>query len=133
MPSGTYQRLVDAGRLHVADGVRVPAPADLVKLLRQWAPQFVVCDRFRLSELLDVAGRLLIVPRVTRWSEAVFDIRALRRMATDGPLAVDGESRGLVAASLSVAAAGCICITSGRWLDAPVRIQCGSEGRRAGW
>ena len=103
VPRGTYQRLVDRGVLHVADGLRVQPPGELLKFVRPWAPQFVVCDRFRLPELLDVAGRLVIVSRVTRWSEAAFDIRALRQAAKDGPLAIETESRGLVAASLAVA------------------------------
>ena len=44
-----------------------------------------------------------VTPRVSRWSEAAFDIRSLRKMAKDGPLAVDPPSRPLVAASLAVA------------------------------
>ena len=102
VPAQTYQRLVDAGVLHVSAGLRVQPPADLLALVRPWMPQFVVCDRFRLPELLDVAGRLPIVPRVTRWSEAAFDIRALRKGAADGPLAVEPGSRELLAASLAV-------------------------------
>ena len=42
-------------------------------------------------------------PRVSRWSEASFDIRALRQMALDGPLAVDEGSQALIATSLSQA------------------------------
>ena len=42
-------------------------------------------------------------PRVTRWSEAAFDIRALRKLANDGPMAVAADSRPLLAASLAVA------------------------------
>ena len=102
VPRGTYQDLVDRGVLHVAAGLRVQPPGALLALVRPWMPRFVVCDRFRLPELLDVAGRLPIVPRVTRWSEASFDIRALRKGAADGPLAVEPESRELLAASLAV-------------------------------
>ena len=102
VPRGTYQKLVDQGVLHVAAGLRVPPPADLLALVRPWMPAFVVCDRFRLPELLDVAGRLPILPRVTRWSEAAFDIRALRKGAADGPLSVDSGSRELLQASLAV-------------------------------
>ena len=50
-----------------------------------------------------IQGACAIEPRVTRWSEASFDIRALRKMVKDGPLVVSKESRGLVAASLAVA------------------------------
>lgn len=40
---------------------------------------------------------------MTRWREASENIRALRRIAADGPLACEDSSRRLVAASLSVA------------------------------
>ena len=43
------------------------------------------------------------MPRVTRWSEASEDIRAVRKIAADGPLACEESSRLLVAASLSAA------------------------------
>ena len=43
-----------------------------------------------------------IESRVTRWSDAAFDIRALRRLAKDGPLSVAEESRTLLQASLAV-------------------------------
>ena len=43
-----------------------------------------------------------VIPRVTRWSEASEDIRALRSIAADGPLACEASSRDLIAASLSV-------------------------------
>ena len=102
VPGGTYQKLVDAGVLHVSAGLRVQPPGALLALVRPWMPSFVVCDRFRLPELLDVAGRLPIVPRKTRWSEASADIRSLRKGAADGPLAVEPGSRELLAASLAV-------------------------------
>ena len=41
---------------------------------------------------------------MTRWSESSEDIRALRKMAGDGPLAVDPGSAPLLEASLAVAA-----------------------------
>ena len=50
-------------------------------------PELIVCDRFRLPELQDCVNGTPVVPRVTRWSEASEDIRALRRMALDRPLA----------------------------------------------
>ena len=43
------------------------------------------------------------MPRVTRWSEASEDIRAVRKFAADGPLAVEPGSRPLLAASLAAA------------------------------
>ena len=62
-----------------------------------------VCDRFRLSDMQDAARGWRIEPRVTRWSDAAADIRALRKMVKDGPLTVERESAGLIEASLSVA------------------------------
>ena len=104
VPRGTYARLVASGRLAVAAGVRVPAPAGLVERVMAWRPAAIVCDRFRLAELQDViAGRVRLVPRVARWSDAAEDIRALRRAAADGPLAVERSSRPLVEASLAAA------------------------------
>lgn len=43
------------------------------------------------------------MPRVSRWSEAAFDIRSLRKLAADGPLTVAESSGPLLAASLAVA------------------------------
>ena len=105
VPKGTYQRLVDAGLLRVADGLRVPHPLQLWESIREeWGqPQYLICDRHRLPELQDaVKNGARIEPRVVRWSEASFDIRALRRAAKDGPLSVTREARALVAASLAV-------------------------------
>ena len=62
----------------------------------------IVCDRFRLGELRDVVNGTTVIPRVARWSEAGFDIRAVRQLAVDGPLCLEPESRALLAASLSV-------------------------------
>ena len=41
------------------------------------------------------------MPRVTRWSEASEDIRALRKIAADGPLACEAASRPLLEVSFS--------------------------------
>ena len=67
------------------------------------APESVICDRFRLGELQDCVNGTPVVPRVSRWSEAAFDIRSLRKLAADGPFTVAEPSRPLLAASLSVA------------------------------
>ncbi len=105
VPAGTYQRLVDTGALRVASGLRVQPPAMLIGAARsQWGqPDSIICDRFRLAELQDIAGNVPIVPRVARWSEASADIRGLRKVAKDGPLAVVEGCRDLCAASLAVA------------------------------
>ena len=105
VPRRTYARLVESGRLAVAEGLRVPTVAAVVERALRWRPAGIICDRFRLGELLDATGgRVRVSPRVARWSDAAADIRALRKMALDGPLAVEPTSRGLVAASLAVAA-----------------------------
>ena len=104
--SGTYQRLVAQGSLVVAPGLRVQPAAMLIeRIVAAWGrPRAIVCDRFRLADLEDsVRGKCPIFPRVTRWSEASEDIRALRSSALDGPLSCDVSSQSLIAASLSVA------------------------------
>ena len=103
VPAGLYQALVDAGTLRVASGLRVQPPELLVAAIRaQWGPpRAMVSDRFRVNELIDAAGRAEVLPRRTRWSEATEDIRALRKSARDGPLAVASGSRAILEASLS--------------------------------
>ena len=103
--AGTYAALLATGQLRVAHGLRVTPPAALMEAItEEWgSPELVVCDRFRLGELQDCANGTPIVPRVSRWSESAFDIRALRQLAVDGPFSVDHASRPLLAASLAVA------------------------------
>ena len=106
VPGGTYQRLVDAGLLRIADGLRVVKPDQLWGAIREeWGkPDFIVVDRFRLDELKDAVGTgARIEDRVTRWSDASYDIRATRKAARDGPMACVPEARALIKASLSVA------------------------------
>ena len=108
--AGVYQKLVDSGVLTVAKGYRVPPVASVWELAKQWHGEAIICDRFRLPELLDVnTGRTPIVPRVSRWSDSSADIRGLRRLAVDGPpaLAVDPLSRDLLTASLAVSKVLC--------------------------
>ena len=102
--AGTYETLVSAGLLHIAEGLRVQPPSMLADLIREtWGQTAgVVADRFRISELAD-AGLTGLEARMTRWSESSEDIRALRKMAKDGPLAVDPGSAALLEASLAVA------------------------------
>ena len=103
--AGTYESLVSAGLLHIADGLRVQPPSQLADLVREtWGPPAgVVADRFRIADLSD-AGLGSLEPRMTRWSESSEDIRALRKMAKDGPLSVDPGSAPLLEESLAVAA-----------------------------
>ena len=106
VPAGTYSKLYDMGQLEVAEGLRVQPPAAMWDLIREsWGkPQVVVLDRFRLAEFEDATGnKVKLEPRVSRWSESSFDIRALRQMALDGPLAVDAGSQELLATSLAQA------------------------------
>ena len=106
VPAGLYQRLVDDGLLTVADGLRVQPPSMLWELvLGRWGlPVLTILDRFRLADLQDAVGPgVAIEPRVTRWSDAASDIRALRKGAKDGPLSVEAASRTLLIASLAAA------------------------------
>ena len=105
MPKGTYKALVASGGLRIAESLRVQPPSELWRAVREaWgAPESLICDRFRLGELQDCVNGTLVVPRVSRWSEAAFDIRSLRKLAADGPFTVEESSRPLLAASLSVA------------------------------
>jgi len=104
VPAGTYHRLEQAGLLTVVDDVAVPTAQQIWTALTDalGRPVRLVSDRFRLPELQPVVQGAILEPRVTRWSEASFDIRALRRGFRDGPLAVAPEYRPLVAASLAV-------------------------------
>ena len=65
----------------------------------------IIADRHRLLELEQVIkGRVKLEARVTRWFDAAADIRALRKLAMDGPLAVEGIQPAIVGGkSLSVA------------------------------
>ena len=106
VPAGSYRVLVESGALRLATGLRVPQPGQLWELVQErWGrSRLVVCDRFRLNDLRDAVGsRVPLMPRVTRWSDAAADIRALRKSAKDGPLAVPKESRPLMVASLAKA------------------------------
>ena len=105
VPAGLYQKLVETGALQIADGLRVPPVAQLVQAIREaWGlPASIVCDRFRLPELADAAPSVPITPRVTRWSEASSDIRALRKFSVDGPFGIAEVSRSLIGASLAAA------------------------------
>ena len=105
VPAGVYQVLRETGALRVAEGLRVQPPTELHRAaLSAWGPpEVILCDRFRLGELQDVVGNVPLSPRVARWSEAASDIRALRNLAADGPLACAESSRALITASLSVA------------------------------
>ena len=102
--SGTYQKLADQGVLTQEEGRRVPKAKTLMALISAtWGqPSALICDRFRIDELRDAGLPCAVTPRVSRWSEASFDIRALRSKAKDGPLSISPCSRSLLAASLGV-------------------------------
>ena len=104
VPAGTYRALAATGSLAVDAGRQVVTVERLIETVLSWHPTMITCDRFKLAAVLDaVRGRCRVEPRVTRWSSASEDIRALRRAALDGPLAVEVKSRGLLTASLAVA------------------------------
>ena len=102
-----FRKLFDMGQLEIAEGLERTAAGGLVghDTRRPGESRMVVVlDRFRLAEFEDAVKRgARLEPRVSRWSEASFDIRALRQMALDGPLAVDEGSQALLATSLSQA------------------------------
>ena len=102
VPQGAYRRLVQAGVLEIAEGLHVPPVALLADWIRAaWGiPIVVVCDRFRINELRDSGLPCPISPRVTNYSESSFDIRALRKMAKDGPLSCPRPSEALILESL---------------------------------
>ena len=102
--AGLYQRLVDDGRLLVADSLRVVPPKTLWDaIVARWGyPALVVCDRFRLNDLRDVLGQSVpIEPRVTQWSSSSEDIRALRKHVKDGPFSLVPGASMLLVTSLS--------------------------------
>ena len=106
VPAGAYVKLMESGALTLAQGLRVQPPAALwAATCDRWgAPVKIVCDRFRLSELRDVVGNACTIePRVTQWSSSSADIRALRKLARDGPLSVDPGSRKLLVVSMGAA------------------------------
>ena len=76
--------------------------ADLIR--SEWgAPVKTLCDRARFYQLKDCSRGLKLEARVTRFFEASADIRALRKYAKDGPLAVEKDSRLLLTVSLTAA------------------------------
>ena len=105
VPRGCYSRLADEGVLVTAEGLRVPPVRQLMKLVADtWGrPAGLIVDRFRLPELRDAGVPCAVQARRARWSEASFDVRALRSRTKDGPFAVSQCSRSLLAASLAVA------------------------------
>ena len=107
VPRGSYQKLVNDGSLRVAHGLHKQPPEQLVNaMLDMWGkPKRVIVDRFRLDELKDASkgSGIRIEERVTRWSDAAADIRAVRKFASDGPLAIEHGSRLLLTASLLAA------------------------------
>ena len=103
--AGTYSRLEARGILQVAEGLQVQPPGLLWAMIQEtWGtPEHLLCDLFKVNELRDaVQGSCGIEPRRTRWSDSSFDIRALRRMAKDGPLSIPALYRPLIGASLAV-------------------------------
>ena len=105
VPQGLYTWLAESGMLQIAEGLRVQPPALLWEsCLELWGgASVVICDRFRLPEMRDaVGGEAPIIDRIPMWSHSSADIRALRKLASDGPLSVSPESRDLLTASLAV-------------------------------
>ena len=104
VPPGTYQKLVDSGRLVIQDGHKVQEEKFVAKLIENKWPDAdkIVCDRFR-SDVLEDYVSMPVEPRVTQWAQITEDIRALRKWTKDGPMNIEKESRKLITASLMVA------------------------------
>ena len=96
VPLGLYQKLADRGALALAHGLRVQPPGDLMDfaIQRFGSPEFILCDRFRLNDLLDwnERHRIPIIPRVTRWSEAIGGYSGAAEVGK-GRAAVSGAGR----------------------------------------
>ena len=104
VPKGVYSRLAEQGSLMVAEGLNVPEVSQLVETIREkWGrPKVILSDRFHYKSLEDaVRGYGRLEPRVARYSESTADIRALRRMALDGPMSVAEDSKALIGASMA--------------------------------
>ena len=95
VPKFTYQALVDAGVLHVAEGLYVPSVKQLLGLVAPWHPRVLLADYFNDKVLLDAGARNVRFRR-PRWKESTQDIRGLRKLALDGTLVVVPECRGLM-------------------------------------
>ena len=101
-PLGAYTGLEN---LRVDPGLRVPRAQTVWDDIRSrvGTPARVICDKFRYHELRDVIPpSVTLEARRPQYSYASEDIRALRRLALDGPLSIEASSRSLLAASLSV-------------------------------
>ena len=104
MKPGAYRALVERGVLHVDGDRRVVEVSSLIDRVLAFNPVVIICDRFRLPEVLDaVRGRCPVVARITRWSESTQDIQATRRFGLDGRLSVVPAARLLYRLSLSEA------------------------------
>ena len=83
--AGTYQRLVDAGTLHIADGLRIPPIKMVLELAAPWKPRAILMDRYRIEELMDTRPKAPVIPRVPGWKHGGQDVRGLRKIARRWP------------------------------------------------
>lgn len=91
-----YQRQHDRGELVICGLGRTTDVSQLLdEAVRRWGrPAAIAADRYRQAELLDwlersKVPRCEIVWRGYGWKDGNHDIRALRRVALDGPLVVE--------------------------------------------
>ena len=101
--AGTYQRMVDSGRLVIAEGKRVPVIGTLIDaVFARSTPYRITCDSYRLAEVLDaVSNRVFVESRTPTWENQTADITATRRAARDVDMSVELSSRPLIELALS--------------------------------
>lgn len=85
-------------------GQKVPLASDLYRAIKaHWGTvRHIVGDNYRKNELDDALPAGVLEARQTRHQYQSEDVRSLRRIALDGPLAIEEQSRPLLSYSIGV-------------------------------